>query len=93
MTHQNYIHGFNEVFYYIHNFESVSTPYGYVPQVLAKAKFTCSNEHIIEKWLHYTSTTHDPAMAFIQLYAAMDNENRCIMLDWIFENYKSGSSL
>lgn len=65
---------------YIENYSTISVErFGFVPEVLAKAKFSCGNSHIIESWYNLSITIKDGSHALFMLYYALDDlcKNLC----------------
>ena len=84
----------NDIFYYMNNCPMVHSNgfygAGYVPDVIVEASWTCSVEHITDKYLGYDAS---PDVALFKLYAELDSDNRRILTEWIINNYNSGVAI
>lgn len=61
----------------------------YVPTFIVESKWTCSVEHMIDKWNSAQKHT-DCYGFFIKFYVELDTENKAAMVEWILNNREKG---
>lgn len=64
----------------------------YVPEFLKEIKWTCHISHMLEKWKNATQS-QNPDAYMTKFYAALDNDNRQLLLEWIIQHYNDEKPL
>ena len=87
--------GINRFLFWSWNFESV--PYTMnvcgkklrvmVPEVIVNAEWTCSVDHMVEKWFAVAEHS-EPAALFPRFYMELSADNRRALLQWVINNYE-----
>ena len=60
-----------------------------IPEFIAKVKWSCGIDHILEKWYVFTSKTNDANAYMPRFYAELDDKNRQLLLEWVMTNYNN----
>ena len=58
----------------------------YLPMFLAEVKWTCSFDHMVDKWKMAVQCGISSAY-LTNFYAILDMENRRLLIEWVMKNY------
>lgn len=98
---QSAIQGMNEMFYYAMNIPYVQITYRnfgggehtkWVPTFIKEVPWNCNMLHMVEKWESCIEKC-GAFGEFMYFYSLLDNENRRLLLEYILDNYTSGSKI
>lgn len=82
--------GVNRFLFYCWNYElqayRINNVEYNVPEVILKAEWSCSVDHMVRKWLDATQSGNSDAY-FTRFYAELDADNRRALLNWIMCSY------
>lgn len=83
----------NNVFHFIHNVKFERDENGnYYPELVLKAHWPSSTEHIKDKWTRiFRQNDGNETAAMLQLYSDVDKQHRRVMTEWVMDNYDCGS--